>query len=155
MFRDKNRVMAEVRGSARFPQLFGVVYFETCSRGVLITAQIYGLPAQDAENSGFFGFHIHDGVSCTGNAEDAFAGAKGHYNPSGKAHPYHAGDLPPLLSNNGYAYMTVLTNRFKLEDVIGKVIIIHDKPDDFRSQPSGDSGEKIACGKIYSYRVRR
>ena len=44
--------------------------------------------------------------------------------------------------------MSVLINKFKIKDIIGKVIIIHDSPDDFTSQPSGNSGTKIACGKI-------
>lgn len=41
-----------------------------------------------------------------------------------------------------------LTDRFKVDDVIGRTVIIHDKPDDFTTQPSGNSGEKIACGII-------
>jgi Cu-Zn family superoxide dismutase len=44
--------------------------------------------------------------------------------------------------------LSFLTNRFTLDEIIGRVIIIHDKPDDFTSQPSGNSGNKIACGKI-------
>ena len=44
--------------------------------------------------------------------------------------------------------MSVLINKFKIRDILGKVIIIHDMPDDFTSQPSGNSGKKIACGKI-------
>lgn len=63
-------------------------------------------------------------------------------------HPFHMGDLPPLIENNGYAYMQVLINKFKIKDILGKVIIIHDSPDDFTTQPSGNSGTKIACGKI-------
>ena len=51
-------------------------------------------------------------------------------------HPFHIGDLPPLIENNGYAYMRVLINKFKIKDIIGKVVIIHDMPDDFTSQPS-------------------
>ena len=58
------------------------------------------------------------------------------------------GDLPPLLSCNGNAYMTVKTDRFKVKDIIGRTVIIHYRADDFRTQPSGDSGEKIACGII-------
>ena len=96
----------------------------------------------------FFGFHIHEGTSCSGNIEDEFANANGHYNPNKCPHPYHLGDLPPLIENNGHAYMSILINKFKLEDIIGKVIIIHDMPDDFTSQPSGNSGTKIACRKI-------
>lgn len=96
----------------------------------------------------FFGFHIHEGNSCTGNANDEFANAKSHFNPTNCEHPFHAGDLPPLIENNGYAYMSVLINKFKIKDILGKVVIIHDSPDDFKTQPSGNSGTKIACGKI-------
>ena len=67
-------------------------------------------------------------------------------------HPFHAGDFPPLLENNGYAYSKFLTNKFKISEIIGKVIIIHDLPDDFTTQPSGNSGTKIACGVIYNKR---
>lgn len=88
------------------------------------------------------------GTSCTGNSEDEFANAKTHYNPTKCPHPYHVGDLPPLIENKGYCYMCVLINKFKIKDIIGKVIIIHDMPDDFTTQPSGNSGTKIACGKI-------
>ncbi|MBR0426851.1 MAG: superoxide dismutase family protein [Clostridia bacterium] len=56
--------------------------------------------------------------------------------------------MPPLLETNGYAYMSVLIGKLKIKDIIGKTIIIHDKPDDFTTQPSGNSGKKIACGVI-------
>lgn len=88
------------------------------------------------------------GSSCTGNDEDEFANAKTHFNPTKCSHPFHIGDLPPLIENNGYAYMSVLINKFKIQDILGKVLIIHDMPDDFSTQPSGNSGTKIACGKI-------
>ncbi len=58
------------------------------------------------------------------------------------------GDLPPLIENNGYAYMSVLLNKFSINEIIGKTVIIHDMPDDFTTQPSGNSGTKIACGVI-------
>ena len=63
-------------------------------------------------------------------------------------HPYHAGDLPPLIGNDGFAYMSVLTNRFKIDEIINKVIVIHENKDDFTTQPSGNAGKKIGCGKI-------
>ena len=44
--------------------------------------------------------------------------------------------------------MSVLIDKFKIKDILGKTIIIHDKPDDFTSQPSGNSGTKMACGVI-------
>ena len=49
---------------------------------------------------------------CGGSGSDLFANAKGHYNPNNCPHPYHAGHRPPLIGNNGYAYMSVLSDRF-------------------------------------------
>lgn len=80
--------------------------------------------------------------------DDPFADTMGHYNPNGCEHPYHAGDLPPLFGNNGIALSLFLTNQFSVNEVIGKTIVIHDHPDDFITQPSGNSGTKIACGVI-------
>lgn len=95
-----------------------------------------------------------NGTSCTGNESDEFADAKAHYNPVRCPHPLHEGDLPPLLENKGKAYMSILLNKFDIKDIIGKVIIIHDMPDDFTTQPSGNSGKKIACGKIESLHLK-
>ena len=92
--------------------------------------------------------HIHEGESCSGNENDPFADAGAHYNPGDCPHPQHAGDLPPLFASGGSAWNAVLLNRFGIDEVIGKTIIIHQKYDDFESQPSGDSGLKIACGVI-------
>ena len=92
--------------------------------------------------------HIHEGAECYGNNHDPFADAGMHYNPYDCAHPYHAGDLPPLFSAHGIAWEAVLTDRFTVEEIIDRTVIIHAMPDDFKSQPSGNSGEKIACGVI-------
>lgn len=144
-----NTAKANIKGGKNFPKLNGVVTFKETKKGVLVTAKINNLPEFPNNCSGrFFGFHIHEGSSCTGNSTDEFANAKSHLNPTNCPHPFHVGDLPPLLENNGYAYMNVLVNKFKIKDILGKVVIIHDKPDDFTSQPSGNSGTKIACGKI-------
>lgn len=140
---------AAVMGSKDYPALHGTVTLRQMKNGVLVTAEIFGLPSkQDKCDGGVFGFHIHEGTQCSGNEKDPFADAKMHFNPNGCPHPYHAGDLPPLFGNNGYAYLSVFTNRFRVDEVIGRVIIIHSKPDDFTTQPSGNSGAKIACGKI-------
>ena len=89
-----------------------------------------------------------NGTSCTGNNEDEFANAKTHFNPTKCSHPFHVGDLPPLIENNGYSYMNVLINKFKIQDVIGKVLVIQDMLDNFTAQPSGKAGTKLACGKM-------
>lgn len=140
---------AIIKGGKDYPRIKGMVYFKETKEGVFLTAKIHGLPQSKIKCTGkFFGFHIHSGNSCTGTKEDEFANSGTHYNPNDCPHPFHAGDLPPLIENNGYAYMTVLINKFKIDDIIGKALIIHDSPDDFNSQPSGNSGKKIACGKI-------
>jgi Cu-Zn family superoxide dismutase len=56
--------------------------------------------------------------------------------------------MPPLFGNQGYAFLMFLTDRFTAREIIGKTVIIHDKPDDFTTQPAGNSGNKIACGVI-------
>lgn len=142
----KKEAYALIKGGEDYPQINGRVNFLQSDNGVLVTVQVRGLPEQsECCNCGVFGFHIHEGMECTGWE---FSDTKGHFNPKDCVHPYHAGDLPPLFSNSGYAYMSVLTNRFYLDEIIGRTVIIHSMPDDFTTQPSGNSGEKIACGKI-------
>lgn len=115
----------------------------------MVYVEVRGLPQEEGACAGrFFGFHIHEGTDCGGNEEDPFADAMSHYDQNGCEHPHHGGDLPPLLGNNGLAAAAFLTNRFFVEEVIGRTIIIHDHPDDFTTQPSGGSGIKIACGVI-------
>lgn len=128
---------AHIKGGKKYPKIEGTVTFKEIKNGVLVTAKINGLPQSNNNCIGrFFGFHIHEGTSCSGNLSDEFANAKSHLNSTNCPHPFHIGDLPPLIENNGYAYMSVLINKFKINDIIGKVIIIHDSPDDFTSQPS-------------------
>ncbi len=144
-----NTAKANIKGGKKYPKINGIVTFRETKNGVIMTAKINNLPQSNNKCKGrFFGFHIHEGTSCTGNLEDEFANAKSHLNPTSCPHPFHIGDLPPLIENNGFAYMSVLINKFKIKDILGKVIIIHDSPDDFNTQPSGNSGTKIACGKI-------
>ncbi len=149
MFRNRQCLSARavVKGSGDYPDICGEVTFRQTQKGVIVTAEIRGLPCKN-DNGGIFAFHIHGGACCTGNAADPFADADGHYDPTAAPHPYHAGDLPPLFGNNGHAYMSVLTNRFTVKEIVGKVIIIHSKPDDFTTQPAGNAGTKIACGII-------
>lgn len=141
--------VAEVRGSSNYPDIRGTVSLYQTSRGVLVYADICGLPTSGHESCGrIFGFHIHEGSSCTGSTSDPFADTGSHYDTKNRRHPYHAGDLPPLFGNDGHALMAVLTDRFCVNEVIGKTVIIHDSPDDFTTQPSGNAGKKIACGVI-------
>lgn len=141
---------AQVRGSDSYPKINGEVLFYQIADGVIVLADITGLPDSGGEicDGRVFGFHIHEGTMCSGNGQDPFADAGMHYNPDGCEHPYHAGDMPPLFGNGGDALSVFFTDRFSVKDVIGRTVIIHDMPDDFKTQPSGDSGTKIACGQI-------
>ena len=144
-----NIAKTNIKGGKKYPKINGAVTFREVKNGVLVTAKVNGLPqSSDSCTGRFFGFHIHEGSSCSGTISDEFANAKTHLNPTNCPHPFHIGDLPPLIENNGYAHMTVLINKFKIKDILGKVVIIHDSPDDFTTQPSGNSGSKIACGII-------
>ena len=135
--------VAQMHGGMEAPQLSGCVQFYQENGCVLIVARISGLPKES--ETGFFGFHIHQGGSCSGAD---FSETGSHYNPMEQAHPKHAGDLPPLLECGGNAYLSVKTDRFSVNDMIGRTVVIHSGPDDFRSQPAGNAGKKIACGVI-------
>ena len=143
------KAKAQIKGSIIYFEINGQVWFYETKFGVLIVADIEGLPKQTIDcNSPIFAFHIHEGGNCTGNNNDLFSDVGMHYNPNNCQHPYHAGDLPPLFTTNGNAFLVVLTDRFKVEEVIGRTVVIHSKVDDFTTQPAGNSGTKIACGEI-------
>lgn len=132
-----HKAEAHIKGGKEYPKIDGIVTFKETKDGVVVTAKIKNLPQSKTNCNGrFFGFHIHEGTSCTGNLNDEFVNAKSHLNFTNCPHPFHIGDLPPLIENNGYAYMSVLINKFKINDILNKVIIIHDMPDDFTTQPS-------------------
>lgn len=135
---------AKIKGNKKYPNLKGTVSFYGVHGGTIVVAEVTGLP----ENSTFHGFHIHEGENCTGTEAEPFQNAGTHYNPKNTQHPNHAGDLPPLLANHGTAFGAFYTDRFYPEDVIGRTVIVHENADDFRTQPSGNSGAMIACGKI-------
>ncbi len=139
---DTIKAIASMNGTNDLPPIRGEVTFIQKRNCVLVIADIAALPEN---KSGFYGFHIHEGTSCDG---EGFSQSRGHYNPQGKPHPQHAGDLPPLMLCGKGSYMQVLTDRFRVADIIGRTVIIHDMADDFHTQPSGNAGTKIACGVI-------
>lgn len=134
---------AWITGSKDAPNLNGLArFYDTTQGGILVNVEIFGIP--DTSPSGFHGMHIHEYGDCT----PPFDKTGGHDNPNGVSHPMHAGDLLPLLSNHGYAFVSFYDTRFSIDDIIGKSVIIHSTRDDFTSQPAGDSGVKIGCGVI-------
>lgn len=135
--------IAQIRGGHKAPALYGSVQFYQKTGYVFIVADIAGLPSNSP--TGFFALHIHEGGNCEG---ENFPNTGSHYDLSQAQHPRHAGDLPPLMLCNSGAYMAVKTDRFHVQNIIGKTVVIHSGSDDFHTQPAGNSGEKIACGTI-------
>lgn len=136
---DKPEVIAYMKGNEENNNLVGVAeFFRTPYGGVVVNVEVYGLP------SGFHGMHIHEVGDCT----IPFDKTGNHYNPQNTIHPNHAGDMPTLLGNHGYSWMAFYDERFTIDEIIGKSIIIHSMHDDFMTQPSGASGDKIGCGVI-------
>lgn len=134
---------AEIRGSDAYPALRGTVSFYQVGDKVVVSAAVEGFPNKNGECLyPVYAMHIHAGSACSGGASDPFADAGMHYNPAGCMHPYHAGDLPPLFSNKGSAWSAFVTDRFTVAEIKNKTVIIHEKTDDFKTQPSGDSGRK-------------
>ena len=138
-----------ISGGENYSEINGKVSFYQTSFGVLVFAEIHNLPIGKGKcGNDIFAFHIHNGGSCTGNTDDEFSNAGTHFNSDGCPHPYHAGDMPPLFTAGKIAFLAFLTDRFTVSEIVGKTVIIHSRPDDFSTQPSGNSGEKIACGEI-------
>jgi Cu-Zn family superoxide dismutase len=119
---------------------------------VQLTGTIQGLAP-----NGQFGFHIHEKGDCS--APDASSAGE-HFNPAGAQHgnpqgeAHHAGDMLNVTSDaQGVAQVDAQADGATLNaglatDVQGRALVLHQKPDDYATQPSGDSGPRIACGVI-------
>lgn len=148
------RAIANIKGGPLAPQLRGTVLFSSVPGGVWVCVQVRGLPDYKAAKNGGqpigpHGFHIHEKGSCEiGDPKEPFKEAGEHWNPTNQPHGNHAGDFPVLFSNNGTARMCFFTDKFRTQDIIGKAVIIHESPDDYRSQPAGNAGKRLACGVI-------
>lgn len=144
---------AELVGNEDYPDLQGVVKFYDTYGGSIVCAEVTGVKNKEGRaGEGFFGFHVHEGNSCAVSQGEPFAEAGGHFSSGDKPHPQHEGDLPPLLVCDGEAWMMFFTGRFFPEDVIGRTVVVHAMPDDFRTQPAGDAGGRIACGEIRAFK---
>lgn len=119
--------------------------------GVLLEVEVSGLPAGT-----WVAFHVHETGKCDAATKHESAG--GHFNPGAKEHGFlaangpHAGDMPNIhVGANGVAHAHVYNTYVSLNGdnaIRGKALMIHARSDDYRSQPSGDAGERLACGVI-------
>jgi len=130
-----------VGGKAEFVQKGDKVY---------VTASVSGLAP------GQHGFHIHEKGDCS-SGDGMSAG--GHFNPLGKPHAApstpdrHAGDMPMLVADGSgnatlKAELDVITIGGGSTDIVGRSVIVHKDADDFKTQPTGNSGARVACGVI-------
>ncbi len=143
MEKKRCRAMALIIGASDMPRLSGTVWLTDSPAGVCVEANVRGLPPNE---TGFYAFHLHERSSCL---PPDFTSAKGHYNPSGAPHPQHAGDFPMLMATKqGEAWLSFVTTRFTVSEVIGRAVVIHANRDDYTSQSSGDAGARIGCGVI-------
>ena len=128
----------------------GTVTFTPNGDRVRVVAKITGL------SPGPHGFHIHEKGDCS--APDA-ASAGGHFNPTNRAHgnpaagEHHGGDMPMLdadASGNATldATLDTITLGMGATGIVGRSVVVHKDADDFKSQPAGNSGARIACGII-------
>jgi Cu-Zn family superoxide dismutase len=128
----------------------GTVSFEAVGQKLRVEGRIAGL------TPGQHGFHVHEAGDCS--APDA-SSAKGHFNPAAKAHGHHggaerhAGDMPNLIADSyGNATVsgevTLLSLGSDANSILNRSIVIHADPDDYKSQPAGNSGKRVACGTI-------
>lgn len=127
-------------------QVAGSIGISEIPGGLRLMADVSGL------TPGAHGFHVHESGDCS--APDA-SSAKGHYNPGSKPHGHHAGmnrhmgDMPNLIADgDGKVRVSMDILGLKLADIVGRSIVIHADPDDYQSQPAGNSGKRVACGTI-------
>lgn len=130
----------------------GEITLTPADGGVKVAGTVSGL-----EPNSEHGFHIHENGDCS--APDA-SSAGGHFNPTGAEHgsmdaePHQAGDMPNIKADDtGAATVDVVVPGIELgtgsaTDVMGKAIVVHADPDDYKSQPAGNAGARLACGVI-------
>ena len=124
----------------------GAVQAEPRPGGTYIRIAVQNMPLGD------HGLHLHAVGRCDG---PGFQSAGAHWNPQGRQHGHlnpagpHAGDLPNLtVSANGHGAINFLATGGALDDADGTALVIHAKPDDYMTDPSGNSGDRIACAVI-------
>lgn len=129
----------------------GTVTFAPAGEAVRVRVDVTGV----APNS-VHGFHVHENGDCS--AADA-SSAGGHFNPTGAPHggrsdaTRHSGDFGNVTANaSGEIHeeftISFVTTGEGASSVIGRSVVLHQDPDDLKSQPAGNSGKRIACGVI-------
>jgi Cu-Zn family superoxide dismutase len=145
---------ATLQGAPEDTDFTGTVTFTQEGDGLRVVADFAGV-----DTPGSHGFHVHETGDCShGEGAKHFTSAGGHFNPNGAEHacpptePRHAGDLGNVeIGTNGSGRSEATTTLLSLSgpnSVVGKAIILHTGQDDCKTQPTGDSGDRLACGVV-------
>lgn len=150
------RVAAAELRPTKGSETVGTVLFTELNGKVTVTAEITGL------TPGEHGFHLHEKGDCS--AEDGTS-AGGHWNPGNAEHgapaaeKHHAGDLGNITADaSGTANHRMTIDFISIasgadNDAVGRGVIVHAKPDDLKSQPTGAAGARLACGVVEEKRA--
>lgn len=127
----------------------GTVTIHPAGTGVHIVADVAGV-----DTDGKHGIHVHENGMCDHNGEGGkhFTSAGSHFNPAGTEHacpptdPRHAGDLGNIEVSGGTGHLDLSATNLTIDQLTGKAIILHAGEDDCKTQPTGNSGDRLACG---------
>lgn len=146
---DMSQIAAASLSPSATSSVTGLVVFHAKGEDLMVHVQASGL----APNS-THGFHVHATGSC---ASADFMSAGGHFNPRSHTHgpqeaEHHAGDMPNLVADAegkiNQKFTLKASSLRGAQGVIGHAVIVHADADDFKTQPTGNSGARIACGVI-------